>query len=125
MKLMWRDHCDNRVPHWWWGFCWCEDFNRVRVFAPIGLNLIIVAGYWLWKQVAYQVSWRLFPDGVRTKAQDEKVIAALKAKRDSLFQKDVVTVTETPCGGLRMTFTSPQWSLYDALDYAITALERP
>lgn len=81
MSFLWRQDTDIPVPPrcWWWGLCWYEDFNNVRVFTYWPFNLFVALSRWLWAQIAYKLPLRLFKHhGPRTKQQDKDAAANLR-----------------------------------------------
>lgn len=47
MKILRRLNFCDECPRWW-GFCWDDQSRRDSVIAPMPLNLLIAAAYWLW-----------------------------------------------------------------------------
>lgn len=65
------------TPSNWWGLCWYEDYDAVRVIAPIPLNLVLVLARWLHAWFAYKWSQKILRGAQFSRRQHKHVVNRL------------------------------------------------
>lgn len=122
MKLLRRISERRCKPSIWWGYCWSEDFSRVHVIAPLGLNVVIAGVRWLYHWVEYRVTRILWPAEVQTAEQDSACAEALEKLYFYLIQKAQVIEGVDADGAPTIEVVSHLG--VDAVDYACRRLRR-